>query len=95
MPAFEAVHRSVRNRVAFVGIDSKDFRDSALDFLGKTGVSYPSGFDPSGALAVRFGAVGLPTTAFISPNGTVLETRPGEVTREELEGTIRRFFAVT
>jgi cytochrome c biogenesis protein CcmG, thiol:disulfide interchange protein DsbE len=94
MPAFEQVHRSLGDRVAFLGIASKDYRDSALNFLNKTGVSYPSGFDQSGALATKFGVMGMPTTVFISPDGTVLDTRIGEVSREELERTISRLFAV-
>src|SRR5712691_7576271 len=32
MPAFEATHESLGDRVTFVGIDNKDFRDSALEF---------------------------------------------------------------
>lgn len=95
MPAFEQVHRSLGDRVTFLGIASKDYRDSALAFLNKTGVSYPSGFDPSGSLAVKFGVMGMPTTVFISPNGTVLDTRIGEVSRQELENTISRLFAVS
>lgn len=95
MPAFEAVSEAVGDRVAFVGINNKDYRDSALRFLEQTGARYPSGFDPGGTVAARYAVVGMPTTIFISRDGRVLERRLGEVSREELQQTISRLFGVT
>ena len=95
MPAFEAVSEAVGDRVAFVGINNKDYRDSALRFLNQTGARYPSGFDPRGTIAARYGVVGMPVTLFISRDGRLLERRVGEINREELEQTISRLFGVT
>ena len=93
MPAFEAVHQQAKDRIRFVGIDNQDYRDSALELLRQTGVSYPSGFDPKGKVAASFGLVGMPTTVFISGDGRLLERRTGEMNREQLEETIERLFA--
>ena len=94
MPAFAAVHASLGDKVAFVGVNNKDFRDSAIKFMEQTGVRYPSGFDPQGGVAARYGVVGMPVTVFISEDGTVLETRTGELIGDELEQTINRLFGV-
>ena len=95
MPGFEAVHKALGNKVAFVGVNNKDYRDSALDFVQKTGVTYPSGFDQSGRVAIDYGVVGMPTTVFISPDGQLLESRTGEISSDELQGTISRLFGVS
>jgi cytochrome c biogenesis protein CcmG/thiol:disulfide interchange protein DsbE len=95
MPAFEATHESLGDRVTFVGIDNKDFRDSALEFLNKTGVRYESGFDPDGNVAGRYGVLGLPATFFISPDGRVLESTTGEIHQDDLKATISRLYGVS
>ena len=95
MPAFQAVHESLGDKVTFVGIDNKDFRDSAVKFLNETGVRYPSAFDPSGNVAASYGVIGLPATFFISEDGRLLESRTGEMSREELERTIHRLYGVS
>jgi cytochrome c biogenesis protein CcmG, thiol:disulfide interchange protein DsbE len=95
MPSFASVHAALSDRVTFLGIDNRDFRDAALAFLEKTGVRYASGFDPKGVVASRYGVVGMPTTVFIAPDGTVLETRSGELSSEELKQTISRLYRVS
>jgi cytochrome c biogenesis protein CcmG/thiol:disulfide interchange protein DsbE len=92
MPFFAAVSEQHKGRVAFVGVNHQDQRPPALDLLAETGVPYPSGFDPRGAVAAAYGLFGMPTTVFISTQGEVLERRTGEMSRRELEETIRRLF---
>jgi len=92
MPALEAVYRQGRGRVAFIGVNHEDDRDAALKFVAKTGVTYPSGFDPRGKVATAYGLVGLPTTLCISADGRLLGRRTGAVTERELRATIVRFF---
>jgi|SRR5581483_6206553 len=95
MPGFESVYEAVGDRVAFLGIDNKDFRDSALDFLRQTGARYPSGSDPAGDIAARYGVVGMPTTVFISTDGRLLERRLGEISSQDLRQTISRLYGVS
>ncbi len=88
MPALQAAHREYADQVRFIGVNHQDERTEALDFLTRTGVTYPSGSDPEGATARRFGALGLPTTYFISATGQIVATKTGEITREELRDEI-------
>jgi cytochrome c biogenesis protein CcmG/thiol:disulfide interchange protein DsbE len=92
MPAFQATHESLGDKVTFIGIDNKDYRDSALEFVKKTGVRYASGFDPAGTVASSYGVIGMPVTFFISEKGKLLESRTGEMNRDELEATISRLY---
>jgi len=92
MPALEAVHERVANRVVFVGVDHQDSRQDALQFLRQTRVRYPSGYDPAGSIAPSFGLFGLPSTIFMSPRGEVIERRTGAFTEAQLQATVDRLY---
>ncbi len=92
MPELQAVYDKVGSRVAFVGINHQDGRTGALDMVAKTGVRYPSGYDPEGKTAIAYGLRGLPSTVFISADGRVLEKRIGELSREELAQAVEELF---
>ena len=84
MPDLQAAHVLLGDAVGFVGIDHQDDRTSALEFVQYTGVTYPSGFDPSGTVAAEYGLVGLPTTVLVSPDGQVVAEVKGALTTERL-----------
>jgi cytochrome c biogenesis protein CcmG/thiol:disulfide interchange protein DsbE len=90
MPAFETVHRRRGNRVAFVGVDRQDDRSDALRFLAKTGVSYPSGYDPEGKLDAPYRLRGMPTTVIVGTDGLVVDHISGPVSEDRLEQALDR-----
>ena len=79
MPLLEAAFRSYHGRVHFIGIDSNDSPGAARAFLGQVGVTYPALSDTDGAIAIRYGLFGLPTTVFVSASGAVLGRSIGEL----------------
>ena len=93
MPAFEAEHRAVGDRVAFIGIDTKDNREDGVAFLRKVGVDYAAGFDQLGTTADRYGLIGMPTTFLIRPDGQVMYRHTGPITQAELDGLLQRYLA--
>jgi len=95
MPAFEAVHERVGNRVAFLGMNNQDSRGDALRLLRTTKVSYPSGYDPAGRVAKAYSLRGMPTTVFISAQGRILATRTGQVSERQLADSVRDLFGLT
>ena len=90
MPAFEAVHRRRGDRVAFFGIDRQDDRSDALRFLGRTGVSYPSGYDPDGRLDTSYRLRGMPTTVVVGVDGLVVEHVSGPMSEDRLDQVLDR-----
>jgi cytochrome c biogenesis protein CcmG/thiol:disulfide interchange protein DsbE len=92
MPAFQAVSERLGDRVAFLGVDHQDDRKGGLALLQDTGVRYPAGYDPDGKVAQAFGLFGMPTTLFVGPDGTLLETHTGELTEKQLLEAIERHF---
>ena len=65
--------------VVFVGIDVKDFRGDAKDFLARYGVTYPNVYDGKGSTIGRYGVTGYPETYFIDTNGKVRSRIAGPV----------------
>ena len=94
MPALEDVYEQVRPRISFVIIDNQDARAPALALLQATGVQYPSGFDPSGAVARDYGLYGMPTTVFIAPGGRIVGRIIGELTADRLRSAMSSAFGL-
>ncbi len=94
LSAFEAVHRRAGSRVTLLGMNNQDTRRDALGLLRQAKVSYPSGFDPSGRVGEAYLLRGMPTTVFISTEGTILATRTGQMSESELADAILDLFAV-
>ena len=95
MPAFEAVHRRRGGRVTFLGVDRQDDRGDALRFLARTGVTYPSGYDPDGKLDVPFRLRGMPTTVVVGADGLVVDHVSGPMSEDRLDQALDRAAAST
>ena len=91
MKAFEVEHERLAGQVSFLGVDTNDDRNDARAFVAQVGVTYPLAFDPAGVVALRYDAVGLPTTIFIDARGRMLERRLGATSQAELHATIKKF----
>jgi cytochrome c biogenesis protein CcmG/thiol:disulfide interchange protein DsbE len=95
MPALQAVHRALGDKVRFVGIDEEDTRAAALAFLHRVGVTYPSGFDGDGGVAEeKFRINGDPTTYFIA-GGKMLDFHEGRLTEGALRTYVRTIFGIS
>ncbi|CAN5226089.1 hypothetical protein BH24ACT1_BH24ACT1_05430 [soil metagenome] len=88
MPAFEAVHQELGDEVAFLGMNFQDQVSAANELVEQTGVSYDIARDPSGELARSLGMVVMPSTYFVSPEGTVVDAQAGAMDADELRRRI-------
>jgi cytochrome c biogenesis protein CcmG/thiol:disulfide interchange protein DsbE len=95
MPLLEAGWQRWRDRdVAFVGIDVRDLRSDARDFLERYGVTYPNVYDGKGSMVGRYGVTGYPETYFIDARGRVVYRIAGQVAEaEDLDEGIERALA--
>lgn len=79
-------------RVAFLGVNSGDNRDDARELSERFPMPYPSIEDPRQAVTGRYGAVGLPATAFYDARGKRTIVHQGRFTTEaQLEEAIKRY----
>lgn len=89
-PRLVASARAHRGRVAFLGIDVKDFTGDARRFLRRHRVNYPSVHDAGSGIYEDYGLTGVPETYYLDASGRIVAHSPGAVTRAELEANIRR-----
>jgi cytochrome c biogenesis protein CcmG/thiol:disulfide interchange protein DsbE len=84
LPRFEHVYLAHKDEVAFLGLNLQDSPASAQQVVADTDLSYPLGIDPQGRLFQALGGFGMPTTLFVTADGTVLERHTGEISAEQL-----------
>lgn len=89
MPAFEAVHAAAGDRVAFLGLNVTDPPERGRALVTQTGVTYDLGRDPTGDILRDLGGVNMPTTVFVTADGTVVKVHAGQLD----EAALRRILA--
>ena len=92
-PVFQKAAIQEAKRIAFLGVDSTDNDEEALEFLGDFPLTYPSYKDPDLKVARVFNGVGaFPTTAFYDKQGKVAYVHQGPYhSVEELLADVRRY----
>ena len=76
----ERAWRSYKDReVVFIGVDIQDADEAARAHLSEFGVTYPNGRDADGKITVDYGIIGMPTTFFVSREGTVVRRWVGAI----------------
>jgi cytochrome c biogenesis protein CcmG, thiol:disulfide interchange protein DsbE len=91
-PALQQASAEYGKRVAFLGVDSQDSTDEAVEFLGEEPVPYPSYSDPDEEIANEIGGRGLPATAFYDRQGELVFLQQKPYTEHsELRADIERY----
>jgi cytochrome c biogenesis protein CcmG, thiol:disulfide interchange protein DsbE len=65
-------------------VDILDERDAARAFMREYGWTYPSVYDPTGAIRDAHGLLGQPVTLFHDASGALVDTWTGPLSREAL-----------
>jgi len=87
-PLLASANRTYGDRVQFIGVDILDERGSARAFMREFGWTYPSVYDPSGAIRDGLGLLGQPVTLFYDASGEVVNTWTGPLTQEALDANL-------
>ena len=83
-PLLQQAYEEYGDRIAFLGIDIRDARSDAEEFIETHGLTYPSIRDETMEIYADFGLTGQPETFFIDPEGVLVRHVPGPVTEESL-----------
>jgi cytochrome c biogenesis protein CcmG/thiol:disulfide interchange protein DsbE len=89
-PHLDAVSREFEGRVQFVGVNFRDARASARDFILEFDWRFPSVFDPDYEILPALGYLGWPVTLIYDRAGNVTLERVGAVDRQMLRTEIRK-----
>ncbi len=95
MPEFQEVFERLDGQVAFLGLSQDQSAQDALDLVEITGVTYDVGWDLDLEVYKETGSIAMPTTAFVSPSGELLDTFAGVLDTESLAERIENALGVT
>ena len=87
-PLFKRAHEAYGDRIAFLGVDIKDARSDALEFVTRYGLDYPSVRDETQEIYAAYGLTGQPETFFIDADGILVEHVAGPVDEARLFDTL-------
>ena len=89
LPLLERTHKAIAGRNATVlGANYQDVSDSALQFVRRFKLTYPSLRDRDGEYADRYGSRAFPETFVIDRRGRIAAQRRGPVDQEWLDETL-------
>lgn len=74
--------------VTFLGVDSKDGRRAAAQFIDEFDIRYPNVIDSSGEIRQRLGLRGFPTTYIFGPDGALRAGVVGGISEQRLAAQI-------
>jgi len=96
-PQFDLLYRKIKSQgVDFYGIDTKDVRGKASQFVRDNDISYPIVYDEAGETAVRLGnlpTVSLPFTVLIDRHGKVAAVYVVRLSYKDLQGALTKLLA--
>jgi thioredoxin-related protein len=70
--------------VTFLGVNTDLNESTWRSFVGETGITYETVFDPSRELFLAMQSNGMPTTVFVSPEGELLNAHTGILNKDQL-----------
>lgn len=94
MPEFQEVFERLEGRVAFLGLSQDQTAQDALDLVETTGVTYDVGWDLDLEVYRATGSIAMPTTAFVSASGQLIDTFAGVLNTESLMELIENALGV-
>lgn len=95
MPDFEQVHQRLGDRVTILGISKDNSETQWSDMVQETGITFSTVYEGiDGTMFELIGAVAMPTTLFLSPDGIILEQVSAPLTATELTEKISTHFDV-
>jgi cytochrome c biogenesis protein CcmG, thiol:disulfide interchange protein DsbE len=86
----QARYAQYRDRVVFLGVNTKDYAPDARRWLRKHGITYPSVHDGSGSVLSQWGGLPIPKEFFVGRNGKV---QCELIVEEDLDRCLRKIAA--
>ena len=89
MPDLQIFYDRFKDRATLIGIDLGRFtglgsEQDARDLLQELGVTYPAGFTNDSSVVKDFKVLGMPTTIFITADGTIFKKWSGALNEDVL-----------
>ena len=88
MPAFQAVYESYKDvglMILAVSQDVQSATEAVRAYVTTMGLPFPPLLDPDGVVATQYSIIVLPSTVFVSPDGTIAAMHIGPMTHTQME----------
>ena len=90
MPDMQEFYDERQDQVTMLGVDIGQFMglgtvEDAEALLHDLDITYPAGFTNDGTVVQGFKVLGMPTTVFINPDGTIFNKWTGALNRKTLD----------
>lgn len=90
MPDFQALSQKYQGKVLIVGVDVGPFSGLGSEADGRKlvqelGITYPTGTTRDSTVTRRYEVLGMPSTFFIRPDGTIQHKWLGFMSRKDME----------
>ena len=96
LPLVQQLADAGGDRLAVVGVITRDGAPQAASFAADAGATFPSAFDGEGELMAELGLGGLPYTYLLDADGGIAHVQVGPVADfAELEGLVAEHLGVT
>ena len=94
MPEFQEVFERLDGQVAFLGLSQDQSPQDALALVEATGVTYDVAWDLDLEVYGATGSIAMPTTAFVSPSGELLDTFAGALDADSLVDLVENVLGI-
>jgi thiol-disulfide isomerase/thioredoxin len=100
MPDFQEVNTKFEDKVILFGLDVGPFTNLGSNEDGQAlvqelGVTYPTGTTTEAEVVRAYGLLGMPTTYFVKPDGQVLRTWTGLLTKDKLSELVEELLVAS
>lgn len=100
MPDLQEVYEEYGDRILLVGLDVGPFvalgsRADGEALLAALAITYPAGTTMDSNVVLDYTLLGMPTTYFISPNGQIVDTWTGLLTKDKLVELVEQLLAIS
>ena len=100
MPDLQEVYEEFGDRIVLFGLDVGVFtflgtREEGRELLQELEVTYPAGSTLEGFAVRAYEVLGMPTTVFMTPNGEVMRTWSGLLTKDKMVDIVQQLLAVS
>lgn len=83
-PLLQRASQRYGDRVVFLGVDARDTRTDARNFLHRYGIAYPNVVDGDDGITGLLGLRGFPTTYIVDRTGNVIASVVGGISEQVL-----------
>jgi len=90
MPAIEAIHKEMGDKVKVLAVNIEGTRDEVSAFAREFGLSFPIVLDSDLSVARKYLVRGIPVSLFIDKDGVIRAKYVGGLTKDKMAQAIRK-----